>query len=188
MKIKDRKKRKEISGEIEIPNGIEIKLGKTLDVKGPKGEIKKNLYVPSIAIKQEGNKIMLMANRHTKKEKKLLCSIRAHIKNMIAGVTTPYVYKLQICSVHFPMTASVDKGRGLLVIKNFLGEVKERTARLLPDVDVKIDKDMIIIESCDIEKAGQTAANIENATRVRQRDRRVFQDGIYMINKAGEEI
>ncbi len=188
MKIKDKKKRKEISGEIEIPSGIEIKLGKTIDVKGPKGEIKRSLNVPSIAIKQEGNKIMLMANRHTKKEKKLLCSIRAHIRNMIAGVTTPYVYKLQICSVHFPITVSIDKSKGILVIKNFLGEVKERTAILLPDVDIKIEKDMITIESCNIESAGQTAANIENATKVKERDRRVFQDGIYMINKAGEDI
>jgi len=54
--------------------------------------------------------------------------------------------------------------------------------------DGKIKKgDTIIIESFDKESAGQTAANFETATRIKKRDRRVFQDGIFIINKSGKK-
>ena len=86
------------------------------------------------------------------------------------------------------MSVIVEKKNNLLKIKNFFGETKERTAKLLEGVDVKIEGDILTVESCDIEKAGQTAANIEASTRVKKKDRRIFQDGIFIISKAGEEI
>ncbi len=141
-----------------------------------------------IEIKAENGKIILHADNATRREKKQLGTIKAHLMNMIKGLQEPFVYKLQICSVHFPMNVTVDESAREVVIKNFLGEVKERRAKILEGVDVSINNDIIEVSSHDIEKAGQTAANIEQATRITNRDRRIFQDGIYIIEKPKKKI
>jgi len=71
----------------------------------------------------------------------------------------------------------------LVVISNFLGEKIPRKANILKDVKVQLDNDILIVEGLDKEKTAQTAANIERATRITNRDRRVFQDGCYIISK-----
>jgi large subunit ribosomal protein L6 len=86
------------------------------------------------------------------------------------------------------MTVTYDKARHELVIKNFLGEVKPRIAKILPEVEIKVEKEIITVEGHDKEKAGQTAGNIEKAAKVNNRDRRVFQDGIYLVSRNGEGI
>ena len=132
-------------------------------------------------VKKEGNKLIIEIEKGSKKDKKLIKTTAAHIRNMISGLEKRFVYKLQICSVHFPMNVSVSGNE--VIIKNFLGERKERKAKILPGVEVKVEGDTVIVESCDKEKAGQTAANIEQATKIKKRDRRIFQDGIFIIEK-----
>jgi large subunit ribosomal protein L6 len=171
--------RKKISEIMEIPEGVnvEIENRKIKLSKGSETSEKKLSY----NARKDGNKIIVECEKPNKKEKRLIKSNIAHIKNLLSGLQNKYVYKLQICSVHFPMNVSV-KGNEV-IIKNFLGEVKERKAKILPHVEVKIEKDIIAVTSSDKEKAGQTAANIENATRIRNRDRRIFQDGVYITEK-----
>jgi len=172
-------KRKKICEVIEIPEGINVKIeGNVIRIRKDNNELERKLGYPA---KLEDNKIILECERPTKRDKKLIRTNSAHIRNMISGLEKKYVYKLQICSVHFPMNVSVSGKE--VIIKNFLGETKERKAKILDGVDVKIENDIIIVESCDKEKAGQTAANIERATKIKNRDRRVFQDGIYITEK-----
>ena len=70
-----------------------------------------------------------------------------------------------------------------LIINNFLGERKPRSARILPGAKVEIGKDEVSITGIDKEQVGQTMANIEQATKVRGFDIRIFQDGIYLVEK-----
>jgi len=113
-------------------------------------------------------------------------SYASHVKNMVAGVQKPFVYKLKIIGTHFPI--NINQTAEELSIQNFLGEKKPRKVKLHKDVIVKVNGDIVTVESSDIEKAGMIAARIEQASKVRGKDRRVFQDGIYIVEKAGEPI
>jgi large subunit ribosomal protein L6 len=173
----------DLKEEIEIPGNVNIKLESyTLTLKGPKGEITKKF---PMKIKHEGNKFIIEHKNATKNQKKLIKTSMAHIKNMINGVLEGYEYSLQICSVHFPMNVTATKEN--VIIKNFLGETKERKAVILPNVSVEIKGDIIKVSAADIEAAGQTSANIESSLRVKNKDRRIFQDGIWIIEKPGVE-
>lgn len=181
------KMRKEIFQKIEIPEGVEIEVdGNIVIVKGKEGENARNFDIMNIVLKKEGKEILVGHKKATKKEKKMINTIAAHIRNMIKGVQKKFEYKLKVVFSHFPITVDI-KGNDVL-IKNFLGEKTPRKTNLPEGVDVKIDKDIITINSTDRELAGKAAANFENVTRIRMRDRRIFQDGIFITSKAGREI
>lgn len=174
--------RKELQEKIEIPAGIEVSIeGDTIKLKNNKNEIERRFF--GFKIRKEENFLILEEKKATKKEKKLMKTIKAHIINAILGLQNNYKYKLQICAVHFPMNVAFDKAKNEIVIKNFLGEVKPRIAKILSGVDVKVEKEFVTVEGHNKDKTGQTAANIEKATKLTNRDRRVFQDGIYIIEK-----
>jgi large subunit ribosomal protein L6 len=100
---------------------------------------------------------------------------------MITGVTKGYSYKLKIVFSHFPISVKIqDKS---VLIENFTGERKARIVKIIGDVKVKIEPEDIIVEGVNLEDVSQTAANIEQATRVRRKDPRVFLDGIYVYEK-----
>jgi large subunit ribosomal protein L6 len=70
-----------------------------------------------------------------------------------------------------------------VVIENFLGERAPRRTEINGDTDVEVDEERIVLRGPDIEAVGQTAADIEQLTRVQDKDLRVFQDGVYITNK-----
>jgi len=179
--------KKEFSQEIEIPEGIEVKKeDKKIIIKGPEGEVSKEFNFGRIKFENKDGKILISYPMATRNDKRMINTITAHLKNMVKGVKEKYEYKLKICSSHFPINVEI-KGNEAL-IKNFLGEKTPRKCKIPQDVEVKINKEIITIKSANKELAGQAAANFEMATVVRNRDRRVFQDGIYIINKDGEDI
>lgn len=179
--------RREIFQTIEIPQGVEISVGgNMITAKGPQGESRKRINLAGLDANVEGNKFVIGCKAATKKEKKMINTIEAHVKNMIAGVQNKFEYQLKICFSHFPITAEVHGDE--MTIKNFLGERANRRADIPKGAEVKVNREIITVTSVDKDIAGQAAANIERATKIRKRDLRVFQDGIFIINKAGKEI
>jgi large subunit ribosomal protein L6 len=177
--------KKDLEQVIEMPSGFEVSLHNAAVVMKSKGkEIKRQFpESPKIIMEKKDNKIIISSKKATKRELKLINSIAAHLKNMVAGLNEDYFYKLEVCNVHFPMTVKLDGN--MLKIKNFLGEKIDRTCQILPNVKVNVKGNNIEVSSPDIEAAGTTAARIELATNIRNRDRRVFQDGIFIIEKPG---
>lgn len=172
---------------IEMPSGVTAAIASgIMKVTGPKGEVARPMKDPSIKITVKENQVTILCAKGAKRQKRVINSFAAHLRNMIEGVQRPYQYKLKICSGHFPMTATISGEQ--FIIKNFLGEKSPRTLKLKKGVTVKIDGDQILVESSDRELAGQQASDIELLTAKRNRDLRVFQDGIYMIEKAGEKV
>ena len=148
--------------------------------------LEKKLFYPTVEIKKEGQSLTIEPKKFSKREKKIINTFQSHINNMIVGVETPYTYKVKVCSGHFPMTVNVDGQK--LVVKNFLGEKVPRKASIVGSAIVNVEGDMIVIVSADKEAAGQTAANFEQSTRITNRDRRIFQDGLWIIQKGDKEL
>jgi large subunit ribosomal protein L6 len=179
--------KKEIIKKIEIPEGIEVKIDEgKISVKGKEGENSREFNINNMYFEKKGNELILGSKKATKVDKKIINSILAHIQNMIEGVQKKFEYQLKICFNHFPITVELSGNN--VTIKNFLGEKIPRTTKIIEGCDVKLNKEIITVTSLNKESAGQTAANFEMATKIRNRDRRVFQDGIFIINKAGKEI
>ena len=185
--IKTNKMKKELFKEIEIPEGIEAEVdGNRIRIKGPEGENSRGFAIRDLKLTKEGNKIIVGSKKATKKEKKLMNTMAAHIKNMILGTQKKFEYELKAVFSHFPITIDVN-GQEVL-IKNFLGEKTPRKTRIPSGVEIEVNGAIIKVKSTDKELAGQAAAKLETATRIRARDKRIFQDGIFIIKKAGREI
>lgn len=178
--------REDLRKEIELPENIRFRTNQTIKITGPQGEVGKKLVYPKIKIFQEGDKIILESKKASKREKKILNSFYAHLENMLKGVTEKHTYKLKICSGHFPMNVSVSNNQ--VLIKNFLGESVPRKLTIKPKAEVKIQGNEIIVTSTSKQVAGQVAADIEQLTKIKGRDLRIFQDGCWITYKNGKEL
>ncbi|MBI2545571.1 50S ribosomal protein L6 [Candidatus Woesearchaeota archaeon] len=180
--------RQGIRDAIEIPQGVSVSVANgVITVTGKSAAAESRaLRTATVQAAIEGSSLVFTAPRDTKRERKLIGSLKAHIRNIFRGVTQGHVYKLKICSGHFPMSVAVNKNE--FSVKNFLGEKIPRTLVLSGNVKVKVEGDHIIVESSSKESAGQTAAAIEAITRRAAYDKRIFQDGIYIIDKDGKGI
>jgi len=173
-----------MTDEIELPKGVQVALeGGTVKIKGPKGEVSRKLSHPRICVEAKGDKIIISCDMPRMKDKALAGTFGAHIRNMVEGVTTGFEYRMKIVYAHFPIKASV-KGDSF-IIENFLGEKHPRKARILGATKVTVKGDQVVLAGPDVEAVGQTAANIETATKIKGYDPRVFQDGIYITEKPG---
>ncbi len=177
---------KTMETKIDIPDGVEVKIDKKLfSVKGKNGELKR-AFDPSIKVKKEDNQIVISCETERKKHRALVGTTEAHLKNMFRGVLNKITYKSKIVYSHFPMTVKVQGNT--IIIDNFLGEANPRESNILSGVDVKISGQSVTVTGINKEHVSQTAANLEQATKIRKRDPRVFQDGIYIIEKDGKPI
>jgi large subunit ribosomal protein L6 len=176
--------RQKIEEKMKVAEGVSCSIANGMLVCSKAGaELARNVRLPNIVVKIQGDEIIFSCEKGNKNDLKIIRAHMAHIRNMFHGLDKKYVYQLESCNVHFPVTLKVEKDR--LVINNFLGEKVPRHATILPNVIVEIKGAKITITSHDKEAAGQTAANFEKATVVKNRDRRIFQDGIYITDKPG---
>jgi large subunit ribosomal protein L6 len=176
--------------EVEIPENVDVSIdGLKVRVSGPKGVLERDFsHARGVIIRREDNRVIVETYVANRRRKALVGTIASHIENMIRGVIKGYRYKLKIIYSHFPITVEVDEKNRIIRIKNFLGEKADRIARIVgDDVKVRVEGEDVIVEGIDIEHVGQTAANIELATNVKDKDRRVFADGIYIYDWGEEE-
>jgi len=167
---------------VTVPEGISVsREDNFLVVKGPKGELKKGFRHPRINLKIEGNTVNIKSDIDRKKINAVVGTWAAHLRNMAAGVKGGWESKLKVVYSHFPVKVNVEGDT--VLIQNFGGERKPRTSKIVGDTKVEIKKDEIIVSGTDKEAVGQTSSNLELITKVKAKDKRVFQDGIYITSK-----
>ena len=175
-----------IQETLEIPEEVSCTYEHhILTCKKEDQHMSRRIQIPGVKVELKDKKIIFTAQKGNKKDKKIIFSYVKHLKNMFNGLAKPYQYKLEACNVHFPMTFKVEGNQ--IVINNFLGEKTPRHAKILQGVKIEVKGQTITLTSHDKESAGQTAANLETATKVRNRDRRIFQDGLYITEKPGDK-
>lgn len=170
--------------EIEVPEGVvvEIEGSSRIRVKGKLGQVMKDLSHANVKLELASNKILVKLMGRGRRAKALIGTIRSIIKNMIVGVTQGFTYKMKIVASHFPITVKVQGDA--VYIENFIGERSPRIAKIVGEgTRVEVRGDDVIVKGVDKEAVGQTAANIEQATKVRRKDPRKFLDGIYIYEK-----
>lgn len=177
----EKKKKERSEVVLPLPEGVSVIVEERyVRVRGKKGEAVRKLQSKEVSLQATADEVRLSAHA-SGKGKKLLGSVVAHLRNMLRGCSEGHVYRLKVCSGHFPMSAAVSGKE--FVVKNLFGEKTPRTIPLRENVEVKVSGTEIVVTSADKEAAGQMAADIEQLTRRPGFDKRVFQDGIYITEK-----
>ena len=167
---------------IEIPDEVSAEVSNLdLTVEGPNGSVTRTLWYPSVSVSVEGDEVVITADADDAKTNATVGTFESHVSNMIHGVTEGWEYEMEVYYAHFPMQVDVDGDE--VVIENFLGERSERRTPLRGDTEVQVDGEVVTLSGPSKEDVGQTAADIEQLTRVTDKDNRVFQDGVYITQK-----
>lgn len=127
--------------------------GGVLSVKGAKGTLTKRVH-PSVdlAISPEG--VMVTPKDRSRLAKALTGTYASHVKNMVAGVETPYMKKLILDGVGYKMEV---KGKDVVLTVGFSHQV------ILPipeGITATTEKNTMKLEGIDKETVGQFAANV----------------------------
>lgn len=161
--------------EVTVPEGVNITLNaREAVVKGSKGEVK--VHIPrGVTVVQEGSTLKVSGH------KMFVHTVRALFRNSFKGVTEGHSKTLKILYSHFPMKLEVKGDK--VYIKNYLGGRVDRVAKIVGNTNVKVKGQTIEVSGPDLYAVGQTAANLHRATRPRNLDERIFQDGIYVVKE-----
>ncbi len=174
-----------VHATVDVPENVTVSVeGSKVTISGPKGTLERDFsHAKGIRIRydEENKRVIVETFFADRKRKALVNTIAAHINNMIIGVTKGWRYRMKIVFSHFPISVKVVGDT--VEIHNFIGEKAPRKAKILPGVKVTVKGKELIVEGIDIEKVSQTAANIEQATKIKEFDRRVFMDGIYIAQR-----
>jgi len=157
----------------DIPEGVTVEVnGMTVSVNGPKGSLQRT-FMKTVDIKVDGAKVEVTGKRLS-----YVNTVSSLINNMCVGVKDGFEKKMKILFAHFPISLEV-KGKDVLV-KNFLGEREPRRTNIAGDnTKLEIKGQNITISGPDKEAVSQTAANLRIVTKIKEKDGRIFQDGIY---------
>jgi len=170
-----------IAFEVEIPEGITVEVkGNEIDIKGSLGSNRRIFNDSLLEVKKSDKKlhITLVKDRGLeKKSKTAQVSIKKEIENDMRGVNSYYERKMRMVFAHFPINVEV-KG-SVLQINNIIGERFPRMANIVGSTKIEAKGQAVRVYGTSLDDVSQTAANIRQACRIRNKDSRVFQDGLY---------
>ena len=85
-----------IESRIAIPDGVTVNMdGNALKVKGPKGELSRNFSHPRVNVVVADGEVVVSCEYPRIKDKAMVGTFHAHVRNMFRGVTEGYTYQLK---------------------------------------------------------------------------------------------
>ncbi len=178
--------KKEIEEHFLLPEGISAKVeGNSLEFSF-NGKKSARMFNPTnMRVTVEGNEVIVRAKSGRKFLLSVVNAFMSHLKNICIGLKSGYEYKLELVYSHFPMTLT--QKEKIIEVANVGGAKKNRLAAVVGDSVVQVKGKEIFVRGSNKEHVGQTAANLEQASKIKGKDKRVFQDGIYIVSKPKRE-
>ena len=171
-----------LKDEVIVPEGVTVtKTKHMLSFVGPLGKTFKSFRNIPVDIEIVENKVTLKAQGERKRDYAILHTARSIIRNICEGLVEGYTIKMKVVFAHFPITVKVE-GKKIL-IENFQGERAPRETKIVGNTKVVPKGEDVILTGEVWTDITQTAANIELKTKVKNKDHRVFLDGIYVFEK-----
>ncbi|KAK4949781.1 60S ribosomal protein L9B [Elasticomyces elasticus] len=181
--------------QLVIPDDVKIHIrSRIVTVEGPRGKLTKDLSHIAVTFSLPKNTkdqqlVHIEIHHGSRKNVATLRTVKSIIQNLIIGVTKGYKYKMRYVYAHFPINVNIEKndeGNFHLEIRNFLGEKIVRHVTIPEGVTVEASKnvkDQIEITGNSLENVSQSAADIQQICRVRNKDIRKFLDGLYVSER-----
>jgi len=171
--------------ELQIPEDVTAEVDHLdLTIEGPEGSVTRRMWYPDVSVSVEDGHVVIESDEDDAKTTATMGTFESHVENAFDGVTEGWEYRMQVHYSHFPMQVNVEGDE--VVIENFLGERAPRRTAIRGDTEVEVDGEDVVLRGPDKEDVGQTAGAIEQLTRVTNKDTRVFQDGVYIVEKPGK--
>jgi large subunit ribosomal protein L9e len=180
------------SKSLPIPAGVKVTIkNRKVTVTGPRGTLSRDFQHLRVDLRVAQNKAgkqnvvveLWFGNRLS------LATLRtalSHISNMMVGVTKGFLFKMKYVYNHFPINLVIQKGDKVVEVRNYLGEKMERVVTLIGDTTAKLSKDIdgtkdeITLQGSSLDDVSQSAANIQQIAKVKDKDIRKFLDGVYV--------
>lgn len=168
---------------IVIPQGVKIKINdQEVKITGPKGELVLNLS-PVLKAELKNQQLIVVPVKQTKKTSALWGTFRALLANMIVGVSQGYQKQLEIEGVGY--TASLENKD--LILK--LGLSHSVKVQAPPNIEFKVEKNVITVSGVDKALVGQMAANVRSQKKPEPyKGKGIHYRGEVIRRKAGKKI
>lgn len=168
---------------IAVPENVKVlEKHRILYVEGPLGKTRKNFKKIPVDLQVTGKNIILKSLGTRKKDYAIFKTAESIIKTLIKGIQQGYTFKMKIVYAHFPITVKVKDNN--VMVENFQGERAARVSKIVGDTKVVAKGDDVIITGPVLTDVSQTAASLQQNTKVKNKDHRVFLDGIYLFEKS----
>lgn len=179
-KAKDKKK-DAIALEVAIPEGVSVEInGTEIDTKGSLGTNKRTFNDSLIKVKKSENKLLIEQTKESglaKKAAKAQISFKKELENDIKGVNQLFERKMRVVFAHFPINVEVKGDK--VYINNIIGERVPRISSIVGSTKVEAKGTNVRVYGTSLDDVSQTSANIRQVCKIRNKDSRVFQDGLY---------
>ncbi|HSB57889.1 MAG TPA: 50S ribosomal protein L6 [Nitrosopumilaceae archaeon] len=167
---------------LPVPDKVKVTLRKRmLYVEGPLGKTRKDFKKIPVDLSIVDKNVVLKSLGTRKHDYAIFNTAQSIIKSLIDGVQKGYTFKMKIVYAHFPITIKVKDGN--ILVENFQGERAARISKIRGDTKVVTKGDDVILTGPVLTDVSQTAASLQQNTKVKNKDHRVFLDGIYLFEK-----
>ena len=178
----EKPKTEKLVEKVEVPQGAVVEIrGTDIRVSGNGVTNSRHFKASDVAVRQNGNTIEVYAKNKRKNIVAEAKTIASHINNMLIGTQKTFEARLEIVYSHFPINVAV-KG-STVEVSNLTGQKSPKKASVMGDTKVEAKGKEIVVKGRNKEHVAQTAANLEQVTRARGKDIRIFADGIYITQK-----